>query len=166
MDAMASMPSDCALPDNMGGGGGSGGGGRGVCLLLLQLVLQPWALNLCKSADCKALKGWLPHTCCATSLCLSGTSAFASYQGAVTFMQAAVAKALASGDARTAAWVRCRWQQLKHLSHTSGRAARCIVSGLADTLSLLPWHTMQETSTAAAQLYAQFYSSGSKLGPP
>lgn len=27
VDAMASIPSDCALPDNMGGGGGGGGGG-------------------------------------------------------------------------------------------------------------------------------------------
>lgn len=106
MDAMASMPSDCALPDNMGGGGsGSGGGGGGVSRLLLQL-LQPWALKLCKSAVCKALQGRLPRTCCATPPLPPDASAFASYKGTVTFMQTAVAKALASGDARAAAWVR------------------------------------------------------------
>lgn len=38
----------------------------------------------------------------------AGASAFASYQGAALFMQSAVHKALATGDARAAAWVRTR----------------------------------------------------------
>lgn len=101
-----------------------------------------------------------------------GASAFASYQGAVMFMQSAVAKALASGDARAAAQAR---------GHPIGLSGLCRCGALCTLRQAAPWwyavnllacwgekpcslpYPLQETASAAAQLYAQFYSSGGEL---